>query len=258
MPSTLMPSTRRRIGLLLGIVVLMAFGLRDVVAQEPPRIHIAAFGLWGEETIFRRETNGAAKVLQSYFAARGQFVTRSNTKQVAEARLSDIREELKLIAEASNRADDILVLFLTSHGTPEGVGILTPSEKRAELLSPRRLGRILKATGFKHTIVVISACYSGVFADALANDTTLVITAADAVHPSFGCGADVKDDWTYFGRAFFVDGLKIGRPLDEAFRIAKARVLEREKADKFEHSNPQMRGGKAVKARLVTLQAPAN
>lgn len=251
-----MPESPRRNLFALTALVWLIMGVRESAhAQEAARIHIAAFGLWGEEAIFRREATGAAKAAEVYFAAKGQIVVRSNTKTVAEAGLTDIREQLKLVADVANRTDDILFLFLTSHGTPEGVGVVTPSEKRAELLSPRRLGRILKAAGFKHAILVVSACYSGVFADALANDTTLVITAADAYRPSFGCGADVQDDWTYFGRAFFVDGLMAGRPLDEAFRIAKARVTEREKAEKFDNSNPQMRGGKAVKARLATLLA---
>ena len=254
----MLQDTRRRIGLLLALVAVSLVVPCATQAQDAPRVHIAAFGLWGEEAIFRRETNGAAKAAAAYFAAKGQVIARSNTKDVAEARLSDIREQLKSIADGANRADDILFLFLTSHGTPEGVGIVTPSEKRAELLSPRRLGRVLRDVDVRHKIVVISACYSGVFADALASDTTLVITAADAFHPSFGCGADVKDDWTYFGRAFFVDGLQPGRSLDDAFRIAKARVRDREKAEKFDHSNPQMRGGKAVKARLAAMLAPAN
>jgi Peptidase C13 family/Transposase DDE domain len=236
-----------------------AQGLPPPTSQRPApaRVHIAAFGLWGEETIFKRETIGAARALQTYFAATGKIVVRANTAKVSEARVSDMREQLKTIAADANRESDILVLFMTSHGTKDGVGIVTPSSRQAELLSPRRLGRVLKETPIRHKIVIISACYSGVFANALADDTTLLITAADADHPSFGCGADVKDDWTYFGRAFFVDGLKAGRSLDDAFKIAKARVLERESAQKFEHSNPQMRGGKAVRAQLEAIRAAA-
>ena len=243
---------------LFAAIAFAALAASPAAAQVAPKVHIAAFGLWGDETIFRRETTGAAKAAEAYFAATGQIIARSNTNDVAEARLSDIREQLRTIASTANAADDILFLFLTSHGTPEGVGIVTPSDKRAELLSPRRLGRVLRDVAITHKIVVISACYSGVFATALANDTTLVITAADATHPSFGCGADVKDDWTYFGRAFFVDGLKSGRTLDDAFKIAKARVREREAAQKFDHSNPQMRGGKAVKARLSAMRDGVN
>jgi Peptidase C13 family len=46
---------------------------------------------------------------------------------------------------------------------------------------------MLARTGVRHRVVVISACYSGVFIPRLANPDMLVITAADADHPSFGC-----------------------------------------------------------------------
>jgi hypothetical protein len=51
-----------------------------------------------------------------------------------------------------------------------------------------RFGRgSLALTGVRHKVVVISACYSGVFIPRLANPNVLVITAADADHSSFGC-----------------------------------------------------------------------
>ncbi len=255
-------TTRRGLSVLIAALVFatVARAQQPAVPRQPvsaPRIHIAAFGLWGDEAIFKRETLGAARVAQTYFGATGKVVVRANTPSIADARFSDIRDQLKGIAADADKDRDILVLFLTSHGSKEGIGIVAPSNRRAELVSPRRLGRLLKETPIRHKIVIISACYSGVFADQLADDTTWLITAADADHPSFGCGADVKDDWTYFGRAFFVDGLKVGRSLDDAFKIAKARVLERETAQKFAHSNPQMRGGKAVRVLLDAMRTSA-
>nr|WP_245315601.1 C13 family peptidase [Bradyrhizobium neotropicale] len=56
-----------------------------------------------------------------------------------------------------------------------------------QTLTPSRLADILARTGVRHKVVVISACYSGVFVPRLANPYLLVITAADADHPSFGC-----------------------------------------------------------------------
>jgi hypothetical protein len=61
---------------------------------------------------------------------------------------------------------------------------------------------MLDQTGVQHKVVIISACYSGVFIPRLANSDTLVITAADAGHASFGC-EDNKAQWTYFGDALF-------------------------------------------------------
>ena len=87
---------------------------------------------------------------------------------------------------------------LTSHGSPAGLavkaGLLT------QTLTPSNLADMLARTGVRYKVVVISACYSGVFIPRLANPDTLVITAADAGHPSFGCRDKAK--WTYFGNAF--------------------------------------------------------
>jgi Peptidase C13 family len=58
----------------------------------------------------------------------------------------------------------------------------------------------------QHRVVIVSACYSGVFVGPLANDNTLVITAAYFDHSSFGCQDKVK--WTYFGDAFFNRALR--------------------------------------------------
>ena len=99
-----------------------------------------------------------------------------------------------------DRDSDILILFLTSHGSPDGLAIT--AGRRAETLAPSALAEMLDQTGVRHKVVIISACYSGVFIPRLANSDTLVITAADAGHASFGC-EDNKAQWTYFGDALF-------------------------------------------------------
>ena len=73
-------------------------------------------------------------------------------------------------------------------------------------------------------MVVISACYSGVFLPALAKPATLVITAADANHTSFGCADEAK--WTYFGNAFFEAALRRTETLEQAFAMARRLAKE--------------------------------
>jgi hypothetical protein len=63
--------------------------------------------------------------------------------------------------------------------------------RREETLSPAALAEIGR-TGLRHRVVIISACYSGVFVGPLANDNPLVITAADFDHSTFGCQVKVK------------------------------------------------------------------
>jgi hypothetical protein len=108
---------------------------------------------------------------------------------------------------------------------------------------------MLDRTGVRHKVVIISACYSGVFIPRLADADTLVITAADANHASFGC--EDKAKWTYFGDAFFNVALRRAKNLKDAFLLARSLVLKRELRQGFEASHPQMAGGGNVEPLLV-------
>jgi hypothetical protein len=98
-------------------------------------------------------------------------------------------------------------------------------------------------------VIIISACYSGVFIPPIADADTLVITAADANHSSFGC--EDKAKWTYFGDAFFNVALRRAKSLKEAFAVARALVRKRELRERFEPSNPRMAGGANVQPLLI-------
>ena len=82
------------------------------------------------------------------------------------------------------------------------------------------------------------------FAPVLANPSTLVITAAAANRPSFGCEDGAT--WTYFGDAFYNQALRRHVALDAAFAEAKRLVTDRERREGFEPSKPQMTGGSLV------------
>ena len=118
-----------------------------------------------------------------------------------------------------------------------------------QTLTPSNLAEMLARTGMRYKVVVISACYSGVFIPRLANPDTLVITAADADHPSFGCRDKTK--WTYFGDAFFNVALRQAKSLKDVFVVARALVRKRELREHVEPSNPRMAGGANVQPLLI-------
>src|SRR5690606_21920386 len=77
------------------------------------------------------------------------------------------------------------LLYFTSHGVPEGVVI------DEQILPPGVLGRMLDlACPGRPTIVIVSACYSGVFVRPLARPNRMILTAARPDRTSFGCGED--------------------------------------------------------------------
>ena len=84
--------------------------------------------------------------------------------------------------------------FVTSHGDESGFLL-----KAAHgTVGPRTLNSALEAgCGSRPTVVVVSACHSGVFLnDGMRRPNRIVLTAAAADRTSFGCGAG--DQYTYF------------------------------------------------------------
>ena len=231
---------------------LIAFCLMSAITYAPAhaaeglhKVTVVSFGLFGDQGVFRREATGAAQIIESRFG-HGSVVVRFNTKTGGGATIKSLAATLQAEAKKMDRDSDILVLFLTSHGSPDGLAIT--AGRRAETLAPSALAEMLDQTGVRHKVVIISACYSGVFIR-LANPDTLVITAADADHSSFGC--EDKAQWTYFGDAFFNIALRQSKTLKDAFLLARTLVSKREKRGGFDPSYPQMAGGENVEPLLV-------
>jgi hypothetical protein len=208
--------------------------------------YIVSFGLFGGESVFESEARGAAQILSDKLPE-AQSLVSFNTKTGGGATPRRLLAALKAAGAAMDSDEDVLVLALTSHGTPHGLAVMVGH--RSGALSPRKLRQMLDASRAKYRIVIISACYSGVFIPVLANPSTLVITAAAADRPSFGCEDGAT--WTYFGDAFYNQALRRGAKLDTAFAEAKRLVTDRERREGFAPSRPQIAGGSLV-LRLLT------
>ena len=240
--SNWMRAARLSAAVALGVLACVS-GAR---AAPPPKVDVVAFGLWGDQSVFASEAAGAARAVARRYGHGGKVIVRVNTKRRGEATEENLSATLASLGASMDPERDILFLILTSHGDQEGVGVATPSEK--SFITPIELRDMLRESGARFSVVVVSACYSGIFADALAEPDTLVITAADADHASFGCRDGAK--WTSFGEAFFSDALAQAKTLPGAFALARSRIAAREQAEGFDPSNPQMAGGERVLKRL--------
>jgi hypothetical protein len=209
-------------------------------------VYILSFGLWGPQSVFESEAKGAARILEAQIGSKGRSIVQFNTKRRAGATPQSLLAAATAAGQALDPAEDIVVLVLTSHGAPEGIGLVAGRD--ALLVTPGDVRRLLDQTRAQHRVVIVSACYSGVFARDLADARTLVITAAAADKPSFGCRDGAT--WTYFGDAFFNKALRGERRLDVAFERARGLVTQRERREGFDPSNPQIAGGTQVLERL--------
>ena len=225
-------------------VLAAGFALAAVGALAAPgKIDVVAFGLWGDQSVFASEAEGAARIIARQFGPVDKVVVRANTKRSGEATEDNLRATLFDLGAKMDPERDLLFLVLTSHGDSEGIGVQTPPD-RTSFITPIELRTMLRESGARLAVVIVSACYSGVFADAMAEPDTLVITAADGDHASFGCRDGAK--WTSFGEAFFGEALAKTKSLPAAFALARGLVAEREQAEGFDPSNPQMAGGRRV------------
>jgi hypothetical protein len=226
------------------LLVLVAVSLSTVSAFG--KVAVVAFGLFGDQSVFESEANGAARILAARFGAE-PVIVRANTKQGGDATARTLKTVLRGVTSEIDRENDVLFVILTSHGSPEGLAV--KAGRRTEMLSPAALAEMLDDTGIRHRVVIVSACYSGVFIPPLASPDTLVITAADAEHPSFGCQDGAR--WTYFGDAFFNTALRHNPDLKQAFLMARQLVRNRERRNGFAPSNPQIAGGENLQPLLA-------
>ncbi len=246
--------------------------LDGLQAGDPSRTELYLLTVAGDGTqeVFRRETEFVRDQFEQRFGTRGRSISLANSRQTLGrypmASVTSIRRALHAIAARMNREQDILFLYLTSHGSPQHE--LSLAEAHLELgdLPARQLAALLRESGIRWRVVVVSACFSGGFIPPLQDPGTLVITAARNDRRSFGC-AD-ENDFTYFGRAFFKDALPASHSFREAFEKAERLVRERELAllgargevSETEFSLPQIAAPAAIRRQLerwwATLPAP--
>ena len=228
------------------------------IAPRPegrPGVYFLGFAGVGEQAVFKREALYAEQVFADRFGSGERSVDLINDIGDRDtyplATVSALDQTIKMLASRMDTEQDVLVLMLTSHGSEDGLAISNGSLPLRQL-GPDDLREVLDDSGIKWRVVIVSACYSGVFLDALKSDTTLIITAADAAHSSFGC--DDSRELTWFGEAFLRDSLPGAASFEAAFKKAADLVQRRETAEHQIRSNPQLFMGEAIRQKLATLQ----
>lgn len=226
------------------------------LAEQRNAANVYVIGLagWSAQDVFIKELDGGiaslAKVLP---VAPGHVVRLINNVKTLEtvpvANPDNFTAAVQAVGRAMDKDNDILVLFMTSHGTQNGVA-LKLGRAMAEL-SPGDVAEALTQAQIKNRLVIVSACYSGVYMKPLANENSVVLTAADSNNPSFGCSA--KRSWTYFGDAFFNRSLRPGTDLKKAFANARVLIQQWENTERLKPSNPQAHFGAAIAPKLDAL-----
>lgn len=132
------------------------------------------------------------------------------------------------------------LLYFSSHGNPSGVLV------GSNILSPAGLSLIVdEACGARPTVVIVSACFSGVFVPPLSRPDRMVLTAARPDRSSFGCGS--SDRYPYFD-ACVIETLPSAADFADLGRRVEGCVAQKEKdTGMAPPSEPQMFVGSQLK-----------
>lgn len=207
------------------------------------------------DPVFGREAREAARVLARRYDAAGRTIVLTDDENPREAVASPANLALALarVAELMDTREDAVVVYTTSHGSASMGLAYRDAARGVGAIPPERLEAMFKDVGIANRMVILSACYSGVFVPRLKSRTAVVVTAAAANRSSFGCGAG--NDWTYFGDAFLNRALRKAQPLAAALDEGAATVARWETAEKLTPSKPQVSIGSDVQRWLGPLEA---
>jgi hypothetical protein len=243
---------------LYGQRALLDHALAALAPRAPGRINLYLLAIAGDgsQEVFRREVEFVRQQFDATFDTRGRSIalvnSRSTIASAPMATLTSVREALGAIASRMDLEQDILFLFITSHGSADHELTLNQAGMSLRGLKAGELAEALRASGIRWKAVVVSACYAGGFIDYLKDERSLVLAAARHDRRSFGC-AD-ENDFTYFGRAFFKDALPSSGSFQDAFQAADSLIREREgkelKGSEDAHSLPQMHDAPAIREHL--------
>ncbi|MDR2186739.1 MAG: C13 family peptidase [Azonexus sp.] len=223
---------------------------------DTPELYLLAFGGDAGQDVFLREVLSVETLFKERFDAAGRsLVLVNNPATVLErpvASVTALERALKAIGSRMDQNEDVLFLFMTSHGSAEFHFSLSLWPFEFDELTPQRLRELLDAAAIKNRVVVVSACYSGGFIAPLSDPHTLVISAARADRNSHGCSHEA--DWTFFGRAYFDEALRHTYSFTAAFEQARRTVEAREREENYTPSEPQMAAGEAIRPRLEAIE----
>jgi hypothetical protein len=219
-------------------------GSSEAPAEETSTLTWKAALMTGDDSI--DAFDNARKTLKNEFVDMG--VSRDNIKELSMNPREQKRGSLPSSAinlsgalrELSIGDQDACLIHMTSHGSPQGFYL-----RNGPPISPKMLNKILDAAcGNRPTVVLVSACYSGVFVGPnMQKKNRIILTAARQDRTSFGCSAE--NEYTYWDSCL-IDSLPGSESWKSLYGNIQQCVQTKESEGHFKPSLPQAYFGEEV------------
>ncbi len=243
-------------------LTMLDAALAGLPAQRPGVTDIYVLGVAGdaEADVFPNEVANLRALTARRRDPEGRMISLVNQPALGHggppqvlATADSIGHALNGLGRTLDPNEDVLFLYLTSHGLHDNSVYLHTGRDQEDYLAPAQLARMLDEAHIGNAVIVVSACFSGAFVPALISPQRMVITAARKDRPSFGCGN--TDSATWFGRAFLIEALNATNDFARAYTLAAGNVRRREKEQGERPSEPQFQNGRTVAAVLEQWRA---
>jgi hypothetical protein len=231
-----------------------ALAALDDARSGQPDLYFVGFAGDARDDAFRADVLAAKRTMDERWDTRDRSIALVNAPatllELPMATVTHLRETLKEIAAAINPDEDIVMIYLAGPTDKDGnLGVVMPPLELAQL-SPATLRSLLDEAGIRWRVVVVSACNSDGFVDALEDVDTLVIAVGGGSNDACRNGASS----TPLGDALFRDALAGGDSIGKAIEAARDRTGARlivgpaiaEKLHAFDRGRAARRAGQTI------------
>lgn len=219
-------------------------------------LFFVGFGSDATQNVFMREIGHVQRVMNERLGASGRSVVLINNLKTINntplASSTNLSIALSHLGSKMNRDEDVVFLYLTSHGSMDHELSVQMWPLDLNAIRPEDIKTYLDNAGIRWRIILISACYSGGFIKTLQNEHSLIFTAAAPDKASFGCSHE--NEYTYFGEAIFKNVEDKPYQFIERFNRAITKIAQRENYENLTPSEPQLFIGSLMKEKLQALE----
>lgn len=148
----------------------------------------------------------------------------------------------RALAKIEPQEKDLCFVHMSSHGSRSAFYL-----KGESGLTPKQLDEMLDIKCGNHpTVVMVSACYSGIFSDNqdMRQANRIIFTAARKDRTSFGCSPE--NEYTFWDGCL-IDHLPSSRSWKRLYQNIQACIARKEKAGNYRASYPQLFMGEEAK-----------
>jgi hypothetical protein len=236
---------------LLCLLALAVVAIAARAAETDTRWHVVLAAVGNEQTVFDNFITDFAAVLKS--STNIASFTELHASNDERWRASGLRALDGALTALKPEPNEGCLVYLTGHGAPEGLAM--SADTPTNYVRTTRMESMLNGCAQRPTVLVVSACFSGVYLrPGITRPERIVMTASAADLTSFGCSDNTR--YTFFDQCFLEAWPRHQQWGLLADEIADC-VTETERSGAFPSSEPQFFFGPGLRELALPSSAGA-